>query len=304
MARNPDAEWLGEHAETSYLISRYDVLCVHTIVGYAPAHAAHFSTKASGALLQSRDTRYRSAANYQGNPRVIAVENEDHGTAYGTWNMYDGHAVPAFTDAQCETLARLAVWAHRTHGIPLVLCPDSKPTSRGIGYHRQGIDGNFLAEGYAYGGRVPGGEVWTTTPGKVCPGDRRIRQLINVIIPRARVLAGLEEDTMGMETYTPVQVAPGTPGAKDTDELPAHMFWSRTYRDLQKLAARFDALAGALSDDEAHVVAAIREVQAGQVDVDALAPKLAEALAPLLPAGVSKDDVTQALRGVFAQAAA
>lgn len=182
------------------LMSRWDVVCVHTIVGHPPANAAHFSTAASGYIWQSRDTRYRSAANYNGNHRVIAIENEDMGSAYGAWNTADGHQVPGFTAQQVEAIAQICAWAHRTHGIPLVLCPDSRPTSRGIAFHRQGIDGNW--SGYAYSGRVSGGEVWTTAPGKVCPGDRRITQLISQIIPRARQVAGLDP---AVRTLAPVE---------------------------------------------------------------------------------------------------
>jgi hypothetical protein len=187
------------------LMSRYDIVCIHTIVGYAPAHAAHFSTTAAGHIFQSRDTKYKSAANLNGNHRIIAIENEDRGAAFGDWNVNDGHAVPAFTEGQIEAIARICAWAYQVHNIPLVLAPDSKPTSRGIAFHRQGCDGNFA--GYAYGGRVAGGELWSNAFGKVCPGDRRINQLINRIIPRARQIAGLpssnrpqitsmEDDTM------------------------------------------------------------------------------------------------------------
>lgn len=188
MARMPDAVWLGEHG--SLPMTRYDIVCVHTIVGHDPAHAAHFSTGGYGEISQSRDTRFRSAANYNGNPRIIAIENEDFDDPFPVWNTNDGRAVPGFTAAQMEAIARILVWCYREHGIPLVLCPDSRPGSRGIAYHRQGVDGNF--SGYAYPGRVAGGELWTTSYGKVCPGDRRISQLIEVIIPRARVLAGLD----------------------------------------------------------------------------------------------------------------
>jgi hypothetical protein len=178
---------------TGSLMARYDIVCVHTIVGYAPAHAAHFSTRADGYIYQSRDTKYRSAANLNGNHRVIAIENEDHGGAYGVWNTRDGHQVPGFTKEQIEAIAQICAWAYKQHGIPLVLAPDSKPGSRGIAYHRQGIDGNF--QDYGFGGRVAGGELWSSAGGKVCPGDRRINQLINEIIPRARVIAGLDKPT-------------------------------------------------------------------------------------------------------------
>lgn len=174
MARMPGAVWLGEHG--SRLMDRYDVVCVHTIVGFAPAHAAHFSVKADGTILQSRDTRFRSAANLNGNHRVIAIENEDHGAAFGNWS---GSGVPPLTDAQVAANARILKWAHETHGIPLQLCPDSRPGSRGLGYHRQGIDGNF--ETYQFPGRVEDGEVWTEHFGKVCPGDARIAQLPKIL---------------------------------------------------------------------------------------------------------------------------
>lgn len=184
MAVMPGAHFLD--AVRGSTMIRYDVLCVHTIVGYAPANAAHFSTQGNGYVWQSRDTLYRSAANLNGNPRVIAVENEDHGAAYGAWS---GSNVPSFTAAQIEALAKICAWAYRTHGIPLVHCPDSKPGSRGVAFHRQGIDGNFVP----YNGRVPGGELWSSSGGKVCPGDRRIAQMAQ-IINRARQLAGLDQE--------------------------------------------------------------------------------------------------------------
>lgn len=185
MSRMTEAAWQGEHG--SRKMASYDIVCIHTIVGNAPAHAAHFSTDMVGGMYQSRDTQFQSAANLEGNPRVIAIENADMPPK---WATNDGHAVPAFSASQAERIAQILAWCHKTHGIPLVLCPNSKPGSRGIAYHRQGVDGNFLSSGYKYGGRVPGGEKWSTSAGKVCPGDRRIDQLINIIIPRAIQLAG------------------------------------------------------------------------------------------------------------------
>ncbi len=170
MPRMPGATWAGEHGSSR--MTQWDVVCEHTIAGYAPAHAAHFSVFADGRIVQSRDTIYKSAANLNGNYRVIAVENEDHGPAFGTWSKSD---VPALTPAQVQANARILRWAHDVHGVPLQLCPNSLPTSRGLAYHRQGIDGNFP------NGRVPGGEVWSKSTGKVCPGDRRIAQLPEIL---------------------------------------------------------------------------------------------------------------------------
>lgn len=176
MARMPGTVWQGEKSPRRKM-ARYDVVCVHTIVGYAPAHAAHFSVKADGTIIQSRDTAYQSAANLDGNHRVIAIENEDHGPRFGGTPRLPGW-VP-LTPEQVEANARILAWAHDTHGIPLQLCPDSRPGSRGLGYHRQGIDGNF--GGYRFPGRVSGGEKWTSHYGKVCPTDARIAQLPEIL---------------------------------------------------------------------------------------------------------------------------
>lgn len=194
----PEAVWQGEHSPRRTM-SRYDIVCVHTIVGYAPAHAAHFSVKADGTILQSRDTKYRSAANLEGNHRIIAIENEDHGGAFGAWNTRDGHAVPGFTAAQREANAKIIAWAHKVHGIPITACPNSRSSSRGVAYHRQGVPGNF--SDYAYGGKVSGGETWTTAPGKVCPGDERIAETLRVIIPRALEIAGGDMPSVGEIWY-------------------------------------------------------------------------------------------------------
>lgn len=186
MSRMPGATWDGEHSPRKPM-ERYDIVCIHTIVGRAPAHAAHLSTFMDGRPPhQSRDTAYQSAANLDGNHRVLAIENEDHGGN-------DVHRWPALTDSQVEDCARFLAFAHKEHGVPLQLCPDSRPGSRGLAYHRQGCDGNFgPGSGFAYPGRVDGGERWTSHYGKVCPTDARIAQL-PTILERAKALVSADE---------------------------------------------------------------------------------------------------------------
>ena len=228
MARMPGARWQGEHG--SRPMDRYDIVCVHTIVGRAPAHAAHFSTHGNGTIDQSRDTRFRSAANLNGNPRVIAIENEDHGPDFPAWS---GSDVPPLTDAQVDACARILAWAHATHGVPLQLCPDSRPGSRGHAYHRQGIDGNFGP--YRFGGRVSGGELWTEHFGKVCPGDARIAQLPE-ILERAKALVYGEDDEMA---NVKVSVPDGRGGTRTLDASEA---FSEVLRHLAYLRFRVDQL--------------------------------------------------------------
>lgn len=191
MARMPQADWQGEHSPQNRM-DRYDIVCIHTIVGFAPAHAAHFSTTGSGKIIQSRDTAFQSAANLHGNHRIIAIENEDHGPAFGGTPRLPNW-VP-LTDAQITACAEILAWAHRVHGVPLQLCPDSRPGSRGLAYHRQGIDGNYgPGTDYPNRGRVSGGEVWSSSPGKVCPTDIRIDQL-PLILERAKQIDNPEDD--------------------------------------------------------------------------------------------------------------
>lgn len=59
---------------------------------------------------------------------------------------------------------------------------------------------------------------------------------------------------------------------------------------------------GALSDDEANVLAAIRGVQVANVDEESLAAALAPLLAPLIQAGATVEQFEAALRRVFADA--
>lgn len=273
MARMPGAVWQGEHGGRE--MARYDIVCLHTIVGYAPAHAAHFSTNAAGKIFQSRDTRFRSAANLEGNYRVIAVENEDHGPAFGQWNTGDGHAVPAFTAAQVETIARICAWAHETHGIPLVACPDSKPGSRGIGYHRQGVDGNW--DGYTYGGRVAGGEVWTNFRGKVCPGDRRIAQIPR-IIARAKQLAGeTEEDVMTPEQEKKLDLALARLATLDTRQRKIEK-GPGGVPDTEGIFYQVDQVEEMVVQAQAEILARLDQIAAGNVDYAALAVAVADEL--------------------------
>jgi len=180
-------------------MSGHDIACLHTMVGslwgtdgYFQSGAAnsHFGTGGDGHLVQWLDTKIESWANLDGNPNVISCENADMGPEFSPWS---GSDVPEFTAAQAETIAGWLAWvcspaAHAScptswtchgAGIPLELIPDDRPGRRGVGYHRHGID-NW---------RVTGGVLWSSHPGKVCPGDRRIAQ-VPQIIARAKQIAG------------------------------------------------------------------------------------------------------------------
>jgi hypothetical protein len=160
----------------------HDIVCVHTMVGslagswnYANGAGRaywHFGTSGLGECWQCQDLRFRSAANLNGNHRVIPIENADMGPGFGPWNGQCGH-VPAFTHAQVLKLIDLIEWLCRRYNIPPVLIPDTKPGRRGIAYHRQGVNP----------WRCATCELWSTATGKCCPDGARIDQLVNIIIP-------------------------------------------------------------------------------------------------------------------------
>lgn len=189
MARMPGAVWKPMVASSTTPMSRYDVLCVHTMVGslagtdswfrsQANGLNSHFGVGGDGTIWQWVDTAYRSGASYNGNYHLISVECADMGAPFGPWA---GSDVPAWTSQQIAALGRIAAWANATHGIPLAQIPDAKATRRGIGYHRLGVPGYMVA----------GAEQWSTKAGKVCPGDRRIVQIPQVI---AAAQGGAGED--------------------------------------------------------------------------------------------------------------
>lgn len=154
-----------------------------------------------GHVVQWVDTRHRADANLDGNSRLLSIETAD-----------GGRLVP-WSDAQLESIARILAWAHTEHDIPLQLMPDSRSSRQGIGFHRLGIDP----------WRVSGGEHWSTSHGKVCPGSLRVAQVPDVLA-RARALAGKPGPVTVPPAAAPIVTRPIAPAA------PAHPAWTpRTY---------------------------------------------------------------------------
>lgn len=120
--------------------------------------SSHFYVRRDGTIEQYMDADYISWANGAGNSRSITVETQGMGS--GKW-----------TSAQVKSLARIAVWAHDRYGVPMRMMPNSRRSSKGVGYHRQGVD--------PY--RVSGGEVWSKSYGKICPGHDRVKQVDDVV---------------------------------------------------------------------------------------------------------------------------
>jgi hypothetical protein len=280
MARMPGSTWKPLPRPSTTAMARYDLVVIHTTVGSLAGTDgyfrgltngvnSHFGTGGGGEIWQWVDTAVRSGANADGNHRSVTIENADMGPGFPAWNTQDGAAVPAFTAAQAEAIARICAWANAAHGVPLVAAPNSLPGSRGIAFHRQGINP----------WRVAGGELWSSSAGKVCPGNRRIAQ-IPQIIARARQLAG---------------------GAAPTPTVEDDMFEASDRQALNNVAVllsqhlapaigRIDAALGGnrfewlRAQIATEVTEALESVQTGGVDADAIADRIAERLRARLEA--------------------
>jgi len=202
MARYPDARW---RPVTRYIpggssnqpMTRYDGGIDHTYVG-SPSHdrafagfntpgtpTPHFMFFLDGSVVQYIDTAFRSSACLDGNHRLVTWETQD-----GFPDLWSNGQAPKDNPKVVQAKAKFIVWLNKTHGIPLTRMPSSLPTARGFGWHRLGIDGNFEQKaGELLGGRVAGGEHWSTSFGKTCPTSRRIHQFVEETLPAAVVLA-------------------------------------------------------------------------------------------------------------------
>jgi hypothetical protein len=178
-------------------------LCFHTAVSSGdslfglfntPGNAvAHFYIRQDGKVEQYVNTDTRASANLDGNKDTVSVESWDGGAP--------GGVVPDWTPAQVEAAAKLAAWIHDTHNIPLDPC-DASPGSRGVTWHRKGIDGNFPTG--LLSGRKSGDEHWSNSAGKICPGDKKIHGMVDKILPRAKAIQSGDEDMDLDQDLTPV----------------------------------------------------------------------------------------------------
>lgn len=230
MARYPGAVWQPITAHPRYAKTRmteYNRMNLHTAVSNAqslfgafnkssgPAFS-HFYVAGDGTVYQYQDTDYRAAADGDGNDATISVESWD-GYTGKSWDA-DGNGepdwknssdVPQWTAKQVESLAQLFAWVVKTHGIRVKIAESSQygEPSKGLSWHRLGIDGNFPALPDVRAGRQQrgGGMHYSSSYGKGCPGDERIWQVDDVF---ARAQAILGQDPTPPQPKPPVPPGP------------------------------------------------------------------------------------------------
>lgn len=246
-------------------MARHDIICLHTMVGYLKSTDAMFRRGGNegveshfgvggiwgsdreddldGVIYQWMDTEDKADANLEGNHRLISIETADNAPRSAS-------DIKPWTPKQCAAIIRLVARLCKRYDIPAVLVPDSRPNRRGIAYHRQGINP----------WRVSGGELWSGARGKECPGDERIRQIEQIIIPGVRAeLAGRpvtpqEEDDVSFKDEHKLTAADvkayGDKGLKVGDEKSYDeivRFPPAVARLRREMAAQFGALQGTIS---------------------------------------------------------
>lgn len=182
-------------------MAAYNRVNLHVAAGYgslfkffnSPGRASsHFWVAKSGLVEQYVDTALRAEADLQGNDATISIETESKGEAW--------------TEAQLNAIIALVIWICDTHGIPKQLATSSKlgAESKGISWHRLGIDGNFPPLPSRYAGRLQrgGGMYYSKATGKTCPVEPPIDQIHD------RVLPGV---TGGAPSPTPTPPTPTLP---------------------------------------------------------------------------------------------
>lgn len=185
-------EYAGYNALTIY-----NRVNLHIAVSEAPSlygyfngpgkPSSHFYVRKDGTVEQYVDTARRAEADLDGNDATISIETQG--------GVYDSEGEP-WTPQQLEALAQMHAWIHKTHGIQLKLADDSKigTSSKGLSWHRLGIDGNFPALPSPLAGRIQrgGGMHYSQSRGKTCPGSAKILQIPLILARAQQIVSGGE----------------------------------------------------------------------------------------------------------------
>ncbi|MEU3447263.1 N-acetylmuramoyl-L-alanine amidase [Streptomyces thermolilacinus] len=201
---------------------------------------SHFGLGFEGDLAQYIGTETRADANAAANRRpdgtgAVSIETASNLKHTDPW-----------TDAQLEQLARLGVWLHQRHGIPLRIC--RTPSDPGFGYHS-------LHAAWSVGGTA-------------CPGPARIQQFRTELFPEIvrRASGGKEDNEMPLTPEDVQKIAHAVWGWKNT---------SLDTRDMRQFVADAANHSRTAATGAAQAVAGLGEVRARLAEVGA--PELTDA---------------------------
>jgi hypothetical protein len=140
--------------------------------------ATQFYADYAGSCEQYCDSTRGSSHCKDGNGHRLGMETQDNKPQTAA----DSNA-GSWREPQLERIADWSAWVAFTHGMPVRQMQTSRRSDIGIGYHRLGVP----SIGGGHDG-WPDGEVWTTSPGKPCPGDGRISQVPGIVDRTAVIL--------------------------------------------------------------------------------------------------------------------
>lgn len=177
-------------------------------------------------IEQYVDTIYRANADLEGNDATISVETQG-GTVRPNEEPWD--------ISQLLALANLFAWSVQTHGIAEKIATSSQLgyPSKGLSWHRLGVDGNFPQLPNIGAGRNQrgGGMRYSKSRGKLCPGLAKIQQIPSIFATATTVV----------EVSAPVVSVPKPPVAvkpkpKTSGSLKTDGYWgSATTKDVQRI---------------------------------------------------------------------
>lgn len=219
VTKYPHADWRPLGDQRQPVMSAHDIVCLHTMVGYLTSTdnmfkqngyggtESHFGIGGKwggdiekgydGRIFQWQDLEHTADANFQGNHHVISIETADNAPQ-------SANNLAAWTPKQVESIITLVAWLCKKYDIPPFLVHDSKAGRRGIAYHRQGIEHRDGVNSHP-GWLISGGERWSTSRGKMCPGDARIKQISSIIVPRVQDILNGDDPEMLPADFTKIQ---------------------------------------------------------------------------------------------------
>jgi hypothetical protein len=251
VARFPGAIWrpipaskgrkaLTVHNRVNLHVAVSEAASLHGAFNKTGQVDSHFYVRRDGTVEQYVDTSERAFADLDGNDATISIETQ------GGFKNAD---TEPWTPEQLETLAQLYAWAVTTHGVAQQIASTSQTnaSSRGLSWHRLGIDGNFPNLPDARAGRTQrgGGMHYSKSRGKLCPGGGKIGQIPGVFARAQAILGGVE--TVDRPIPAPASPAP----APAPSGLAVDGDWgaATTTRLQQVLGTAVD---GAVSSQDAH----------------------------------------------------
>jgi N-acetylmuramoyl-L-alanine amidase len=191
--------------QTQPRLAHKDIICVHTMVGYLKSTNEMFrkggytgteshvgiggiwgsdkDAGLDGKVWQFQDSDYTADANYKGAWHVLSIETADNAPQWPK-------DIAKWTPKQVDAIVKVCTEWCIQYNIPPVLIPDTKPNRRGLAYHAQGCSPHV----------VSGGEAWSLSAGKECPGPVRIKQFKEEVIPKvARAVQAIKHPPTKVE---------------------------------------------------------------------------------------------------------